>query len=348
MSPERPQCHLERLRCTAVKALSVSFQAGNDDQTLLEVTGAFNDVASMGTVTTNDCNPTADTSPAKISIPPGAANIISIPFSVVTRMWQKAEHLLVTPGSIGKPIGTYFSDSNAHLVARESKPSQPHFVYVHDTGRVTCEQCPSFNDWKLCKHTIAAAENIERLQKVLQWRRSNGTPNLDKAVRVSWPKSVGNKPKSAHPKGSQKPKEAVTAIHDVGESSKRGADKQSSTQPSPPPWRAGRYPLEITFWKDTHSKKCAGCHSLFEDPAHGLILRHCEKDWIAGSSKSKIIPVAQPRVYHVDLDCIKRRHPDFGSASSCLRLVMSSSSAAKLTADQLQYVQSVLGVTVES
>ena len=347
MSPERRQRHLERLRRTAVKALSVSFQAENDDQILLEVTGGFNDVTSMGTVNTNDANPSADRSPPKISIPPGAANI-SIPFSVVTRMWQKAEHLLATPGSIGKPIGTYFSDSNAHLVASESKPSQPHFVYVHDTGRVTCEQCPSFNDWKLCKHTIAAAEKMVRLQKVLQWRRSNGTPNLDKAVRASWPKSVGNKPKSSQPKGSRKPKEAVTEIHDVGDSSERGAAKQSNTQSSPPPWRAGRYPLEITFWKDTRSKKCAGCHSLFEDPAHGLILRRCEKDWIAGSSKSKITPVAQPRAYHVDLDCIKRRHPDFGSTSSCISLVVSSSSAAKLTADQLQYVQSVLGVTVKS
>ena len=127
---------MERLRRTAVKALSVSFQAENDDQILLEVTGGFNDVTSMGTVTTNEANPSADTSPSKISIPPGAANI-SNPFSVVTRMWQKVEYLLATPGSIGKPIGTYFSDSNAHLVASESKPSQPHFVYVHDTGRVT-------------------------------------------------------------------------------------------------------------------------------------------------------------------------------------------------------------------
>jgi len=213
---------------------------------------------------------------------------------------------------------------------------------------VTCEQCPSFNDWKLCKHTIAAAEKMGRLQKVLQWRRSNGTPNLDKAVRASWPKSVGNKPKSSQPKGSRKPKEPVTEIHDVGESSARGAAKQSTTQSSPPPRKAGRYPLEITFWKDTRAKKCAGCHSLFEDPAHGLILRRCEKDWIAGSSKSKITPVAQPRAYHVDLDCIKRRHPDFGSTSSCINLVVSSSSVAKLTADQLQYVQSVLGVSVTS
>ena len=51
----------------------------------------------------------------------------------VSRMWQKAEHLLATPGSIRKPVDTYFSDSNAHIVTRENKPSQPHFVYVHDT-----------------------------------------------------------------------------------------------------------------------------------------------------------------------------------------------------------------------
>ena len=100
-------CHVSR------KALSVSFQAENDEQTLLEVTGGFNDVASMGTVNTNDANPSADTSPPKIGFPPGAANI-SIPFSVVIRMWQK-ELLLPTPGSIRKPIGTYSSDSNAHL-----------------------------------------------------------------------------------------------------------------------------------------------------------------------------------------------------------------------------------------
>ena len=134
----------------------------------------------------------------------------------------------------------------------------------------------------------------------------------------------------------------------MGDSSERGAAKQSSKQSSPPPWTAGSYPLEITFWKDTRSNKCAGCHSPFKDPAHGVILRRCEKDWIAGSSKSKITPVVQPRAYHVDLDCIKRRHPDFGSTSSCMTLVVSSFSAAKLTADQLQYVQSVLEVTVKS
>ena len=38
MWPERRQRHLERLRRTAVKALSASFQAENDDQILLEVT----------------------------------------------------------------------------------------------------------------------------------------------------------------------------------------------------------------------------------------------------------------------------------------------------------------------
>ena len=187
-----------------------------------------------------------------------------------------------------------------------------------------------------------------RLQKVLQWRRSNGTPNLDKAVRASWPKSVGNKPKSSKPKGSRKAKEAVTEIHDVGVSSASGAVKQSSTRSSPQPWRAGRYPFEITFWKDTRSKKCAGCYSPFEDPAHGLILRRNEKDWIAGSLKSKITPTAQPRAYHVDLDCIKRRHPDFGTATSCISLVVSSTAAAKITADQLQYVETVIGVIVKS
>lgn len=146
MSPERRQRHLESLRRTAVKALSALFQAEEDDRALLEVTGGFSDVTSMERVTTNDESLSAEKLSAKISTPFGAANIVSIPFSVVTRMWQKAEQLLGTPGSIGKPIGTYFSDSNAHLFDSESKPSEPHFVYVHDTGCVTCENCPSFND----------------------------------------------------------------------------------------------------------------------------------------------------------------------------------------------------------
>ena len=133
------------------------------------MTGSFQDDVSVETGMTNDDSPTAGKLSAKISTPPGAANIISVPISVVTSMWQKAERLLATPGFIGKSIGTYFSDRNAHLIATESKPSQPHFVYLHNTGHVTCENCPSFNDWKLCKHTVAAAEKMGRLQKVLQW-----------------------------------------------------------------------------------------------------------------------------------------------------------------------------------
>lgn len=343
MSPERRQRHLERLRRTAVKALSASTTRSSsriedDDQKLLDATGGF---LSVERVTTNDGRPTAGKAPAKISTPPGSVNITSIPFTVVTSMWQKAERLLATPGSIGKPIGTYFSDGNAHLVASESKLFQPHFVYVHDTGRVTCENCPSFN-----KHTVAAAEKMGKLQKVLQWRRSNGTPNLDKAVRASWPKSIGSKPKSSQSKGSRKPREAVKEIHDVGTSSASGAVRKSSTQSSPQPWRAGTHPFEITFWKDTRSKICAGCRSYFEEeePAHGLILRRCEKDWIGGTNKTKITPTAQPRAYHIDLDCIKRRHPDFGSTSATT-LVVSTSAATKLTTDQLGYVESILGVS---
>ena len=54
-------------------------------------------------------------------------------------------------------------------------------------------------------------------------------------------------------------------------------------------------------------------------------------------------PIAQPRAYHVDLDCVKRRHPDFGPTSA-MKLVISCSAGTKLRADHLQYVESVLEV----
>ena len=47
----------------------------------------------------------------------------------------------------------------------------------------------------------------------------------------------------------------------------------------------------------------------------GASQRNCpEKDFIAGTNRSKITPTASPRYYHVDLQCIRRRHIDWNAS----------------------------------
>lgn len=122
----------------------------------------------MGIVIVNDVNFSVDILLLKISIFFGVVNIL-IFLSVVIRMWQKVEYLLVIFGFIGKFIGIYFSDSNVYFVVSESKLFQFYFVYVYDIGCVICEQCLFFNDWKLCKYIIVVVEKMGRLEKVFQW-----------------------------------------------------------------------------------------------------------------------------------------------------------------------------------
>ena len=58
-------------------------------------------------------------------------------------------------------------------------------------------------------------------------------------------------------------------------------------------------------------RKYPGCRKEFDEspPEMDIIVIHREKDWRAGTDK--VTPVDNPRGYHLNLACIRARHPDF-------------------------------------
>ena len=51
-----------------------------------------------------------------------------------------------------------------------------------------------------------------------------------------------------------------------------------------------------------------------------IIVVHWEKDWRAGTDK--VTPLDNPRGYHLDLLCIRARHPEFLKTPETPNLVM--------------------------
>ena len=70
-------------------------------------------------------------------------------------------------------------------------------------------------------------------------------------------------------------------------------------------------PFVITRKQKRRVRKCPGCRKEFDEspPEMDIIVIHREKDWRAGTDK--VTPVDNPRGYHLNLACIRARHPDF-------------------------------------
>ena len=75
---------------------------------------------------------------------------------------------------------------------------------------------------------------------------------------------------------------------------------------SPKPSMSLNHPFVTVHSKTMRARICAGCERSFkeEEPPYGIDLKHPEKDFIAGTNKAKVTPMATPRYYHVDLQCI--------------------------------------------
>ena len=92
--------------------------------------------------------------------------------------------------------------------------------------------------------------------------------------------------------------------------------------PSCFPWRQSSHPFVITRKGNSRVRKCPGCREEFSDvpAALDLIVMHHEKDWRAGTDQ--MTAFANARGYHMDLKCLRARHPDFLKRSSTYRLMI--------------------------
>ena len=73
-----------------------------------------------------------------------------------------------------------------------SEHNEPHHVTYKSSGQFVCSGiCPLFSTYKICQHTVAAAEATQNLQKFCQWwKKQSHSPDLDSLAMSGLPKGV--------------------------------------------------------------------------------------------------------------------------------------------------------------
>ena len=110
------------------------------------------------------------------------------------KAWSKAEYLVNNPKMISNVPG--HESPYSRMVAASSKEI-PHFVSVPKefTGQFICDShCPMFASYKICSHTLAAAEVNGKLADFLLWfNKTLRRANLTKLSDIGMPTTSGKK-----------------------------------------------------------------------------------------------------------------------------------------------------------
>ena len=247
-----------------------------------------------------------DTDQIRLSVTAGDLTLTGIPDKWISDLWVQAEALLNTPFGVMRAAG---GNENARSVASSHGP--PHYVEKFPNGRFVCDnKCFKYKSARICCHTLAAAQDMgqECIESFLQWRRK-----LKREATLT-PIVVQDKTKEGAGNKSGKPARKSGSYRGPNVEERR--ERIAVPVTSPKPWMSSNHPFEAVELKKTRARLCAGCKMSFKDeePRHGIVLRHPEKDFIAGTNKGKITPTASPRYYHVDVQCICRRHEGWNAS----------------------------------
>ena len=118
-------------------------------------------------------------------------NPYRITTSTLEDIWTKGKHLVQTPGLVCPVPGQ--GNSNNRMVASVSN-SEPHYI-VEKNGKFICSgNCLRFGAYKICQHTVAAAQNFGMLPGFCNWWKSQKTgANVDALAMAGLPKGAGQK-----------------------------------------------------------------------------------------------------------------------------------------------------------
>ena len=109
-------------------------------------------------------------------------------------IWKKAVSL-VNDSTLTAPVPG--SSSSYHHMVASKTGEWPHLVTTPTkfTGQFKCDgKCVMYAAYKVCSHTVAAAEVNRKLPQFVQWLvKQNMTPNLTNLSMVEIPKGAGKK-----------------------------------------------------------------------------------------------------------------------------------------------------------
>ena len=240
----------------------------------------------------HDARPQEEDTNLKTKGMPQLDDLAGLGFSepMINGIRQKAQKLIA-----GDLVTRAFSGDQSRFVKSYSS-NKPHLVQPHKQLGYRCdESCLQYKANKVCAHTVAAACDNNNLEGHIQLLvKANPKGSLDALC--------SGKP-DAGKKANHKKKRA-----------RRRSPVQGSEFPkrtSTYPWRESCQPFVITRKQKRRVPKCPGCRKEFDEspPEMDIIVIHREKDWRAGTDK--VTPVDNPRGYHLNLACIRARHPDF-------------------------------------
>ena len=119
-------------------------------------------------------------------------NIKSAHPTTLQHILQKAEHLLNKNRAVMQAPSS--KDAEAFMVESETMV-KPHSVTVTKNGKVTCNDCPGWNAYKICSHSLAVTEKSGRTVDYLKWLRTKGPQqmNLTSLITSNSNKGVGKK-----------------------------------------------------------------------------------------------------------------------------------------------------------
>ena len=145
------------------------------------------------------------------------------------------------------------------MTPSSSNPRSPHTVKLSSSGRVSCDKdCPGYNAYFICAHTVAVADKAGILTDFIKWHRKEiGGTNLTALANVGIPSSSGKKSTtSSKRKGAanKKPSNAPTV-------SSRLTCRETSTHPKPsrPVPAFGAFAIASMKFLDSKLSVCYGC-----------------------------------------------------------------------------------------
>ncbi|CAC5357454.1 unnamed protein product [Mytilus coruscus] len=118
------------------------------------------------------------------------SGITSVPFPKLKGIFEKAATLYHSRADIvsfpGKPRASNIVSK--YFITSSTDAEKPHWVTVLCTGQVTCDSnCPRWEMYKVCSHSIAAAEHCNLLEKfVKRFKTKTNSLNLNRSCKFKY------------------------------------------------------------------------------------------------------------------------------------------------------------------
>lgn len=215
--------------------------------------------------------------------------------------WANAEKIIELGGICQHP-----SDPDKYCVMSLTQ-GYVHTVQRFMSGNINCSNCPRFDSYGICAHTLALSRWIGTADEYV----AKYTPEVDKFVRFHLPRKAGKKPGE---------KSRVRVNRKEQRNTAGWKDRVAITDSS----SAEYSKYTVTFVRDTTATTCYGCGGKVRDkpsqnpppPPFDIFLKRyeCRVFKKRGETNLSISKNKEPVYYHPLQSCLNKKH---GEGNAC-------------------------------